>query len=204
MLGVGGPVPTRRLDQLVARGDELVVGDLVGGRCGERACLGERDPLPCDRLAGEPDLGGDLGEAGVPAGVAAGEQLPHLGFAPHQVVAADGEPAGGDQPIDEWRGLAGDCQLLVDPRGGEPIGVAEPAAHRARRVDHAGVDPQALAAQVDDEHLHQPVAAVGGGDAGVAPSKGRGAHRVTGSRWTSSASLARAYSPASQSLARCR
>lgn len=198
--GVRGPMPAGGVQQLLAGRAEVAGAEPVRGVPADEYQVGQRGPLPAPQVGTEAEFGARHLEALVELGVRASHQLPDLSVAGEQVVGAEPDPAGGDQPVDEPVRGARDTRLLCQRGRGEPAGTAETSTHLPGGVDLGGVD-RGLDGEVGDKRGDR---IAGVWQVAVRGQRGHRAPPASVMAWASIASTARRYSPASQSSARCR
>jgi hypothetical protein len=175
---------------------ELAVADLIGGDAGDGGDHGQRVPLQGDVARVDPQPLARLDKPGVGVGAErpGGGAQPEVDTPEH--VGVDGEPAGHHQPRREGPGLADGVELTGAAHLPPATGSLELRAEGA-----GGLHRGAARSPVGGAHRRL----VGGDEIDMVGCQGDGGgHQVLAMAWASIASVARRYSPASQSLARCR
>ena len=182
----------RGLEEGAATGSQLIAGDPLGDHAVDHGDLDELRPLQPNRPGVEAELGGGGAESGVELGMVAAGHLADGKPGAGQVVGAAGEPARHHQPPHHPAVLVRLGTLLAER---EPL----PAV----RTDPGEERPCYGCHRVGGEHPRCDEAVPVGIDQRFDLGAGKlGGHGFTAC--ASMASAARRYSPANQSLLRCR
>ncbi len=205
----GGQVVPRPVPVTISRGQQLIAGGVQVSvrqplRCppAQRADLAEGSPLRLRDFGREPQRGRGVHEKGVECWPLPRQAHPKARPADDHVVRAGPQPAGGDQPGHEPVHRAVHRQLLLQRQRGERLRLADVRAEPARAPQHLVV--RALADVPQVVLIGSDKIELGGGE--LVGSHHRSPRPSARSRAPSSsiAVTARAYSSASQPLARWR
>ena len=194
--GAGSSAGVVGIDDGCAGVLELDGADPVRGDPGQRGDLGQGVPLQGHVTGSDVQQRAPLGEPaiGIGAVAARGVAQPQIDLA--EDVGADGQLPGDHQPRGERAGLDDRVDLLVDAQAFPPAAALQLGGERTRRMCGGAATPLAQPADRGKVVLDLVVP--------LGYQRQRGGHHSPASVCASIASQARRYSPANQSLARCR